>query len=71
MKLTIKQLNNIKQFIKESEQLKAVYSSCRSLWFSDYYNCWNFEYTAETSDGIKYSDLVRFSEEELNELINE
>lgn len=70
MKLTRKQLNKIKQFIKNKEQLQAVYASSKGLWYSNYYDCWNFEYTAVTQSDIKYSDLMRFSAEEFNILIN-
>ena len=71
MKLTKKQLNQIKKFIKDNNQLQAVYLNSSNIWFSDYYNCWNFEYTAVNFNGIKYSDLMRFGAEELNQLIND
>lgn len=71
MKLTRKQLNKIKKFIKSNEQLQAVYAISAGLWYSDYYNCWNFEYIAETNRGMSYSDLMRFDAEELNKLIND
>ena len=71
MKLTRKQLNKIKNFIKNTEQLQAVYANLKSLCFSDYYNCWNFEYIAVTDNGIRYSDLIRFDKKELNNIIND
>lgn len=71
MKLTKEQLNKIKKFIQNSENLKAVYGNSSDLWFSDYYNCWNFEYTAETENGIEFTDLMRFSVEELDQLLND
>lgn len=69
MKLTIKQLNKIKKFIKEENNLKAVYSSVKLLTFSDYYNNYVLEFQALDFQGNVYDDLMRFEKDELIEII--
>lgn len=70
MKLTIKQLSFLKNYIKEENGLKGVYSSVNNLWYNDYFNCWNFEFQAVDFKDNKYNDLMRFTTDELNEIIN-
>lgn len=69
MKLTIKQLNNLKKFIKNENDLKKIYSSVTNLNWNDYYKCFDFEFLAIDKKNNKFNDLIRFETEELIEII--
>lgn len=70
MKLTIKQFNNLKKFIKQENNLKTVYSSVKLLTFNSYYNNYMFEFQAVDFKGNIYNDIIRFETKELSEIIN-
>lgn len=56
----------IREYLKK--ELNKEYITDIDYWYSEYYKCYNVEYSAMDPDNKQYRDLYRLTTEEFNAL---